>query len=145
MISQSIENAKFDGMPRSAIDTGFVDVVVPANEIPDVLGRYSVHPIPSQLAKVPVGESDIEHIFRLLQERHRIDFSHYKPTTIGRRIERRIQLNHYGNLDEYVKLLEDTPDEVDQLYKDLLIGVTRFFRDSRAFEFLQQELSLIHI
>lgn len=140
VISQSIENAKFDGMPRSAIDTGFVDVVVPANEIPDVLGRYSVHPIPSQLAKVPVGESDIEHIFRLLQERHRIDFSHYKPTTIGRRIERRIQLNHYGNLDEYVKLLEDTPDEVDQLYKDLLIGVTRFFRDSRAFEFLQQEI-----
>ncbi len=143
VIAQAVESAKFDGMPRSAIDTGLVDVVVAPNKIPDILARYVDHPFRSQMGREeerPVDESSLERIFRLLQQRHKIDFNYYKPTTIGRRIERRIQLNHHGDIDEYVRRLENDPAEVDQLYKDLLIGVTRFFRDREAFDSLRNDV-----
>ncbi len=140
VVCQSVESAKFDGMPKSAIDTNLVDVVTTAEKIPELLERYAAHPIRSQLQLPPINESSLEHVFRLLQERHRIDFNYYKPTTIGRRIERRIQLNHHGNIDDYVQRLEADPAEIDQLYKDLLIGVTRFFRDQEAFETLRNEI-----
>jgi len=82
----------------------------------------------------------MEHIFRLLLERYRIDFNIYKPATIGRRIERRIQLNHLEGIDEYVQRLESKPNEVELLHKDLLIGVTQFFRDQEAFDMLRHEI-----
>ncbi|TWU32046.1 Chemotaxis response regulator protein-glutamate methylesterase of group 3 operon [Novipirellula artificiosorum] len=144
VIVQSVESAKFDGMPKSAIDTNLVDVVVEPTEIAEVLDRYAKHPFRSKLElekSPPVDETSIESVFRLLQHRHRIDFNYYKPTTIGRRIERRIQLNHRGgDIDEYVRRLEDDPTEVDKLYKDLLIGVTRFFRDRDAFNVLRNDV-----
>ena len=140
VIAQSLESAKFDGMPKSAADTGLVDVVVEPEGIPEVLGRYAAHPLRSELQKLPVDESSMEHIFRLLQERHRLDFNYYKSSTISRRIERRIQLNRHQDMDEYVRRLEEDPREVDLLYKDLLIGVTRFFRDREAFESLRTDL-----
>ncbi|QDU11501.1 chemotaxis protein CheB [Gimesia aquarii] len=140
VVAQSPQTSKFDGMPKSAIDTGIVDVIVPPEKISDVLERYINHLHQTELDQPPLDESSIEHVFRLLQERHRIDFNHYKPSTIGRRIERRIQLNHHGNIDEYVNRLEKEPGEVDQLYKDLLIGVTRFFRDREAFKVLKTEI-----
>ncbi len=142
VVVQTPESAKFNGMPKSAVDTGMVDVEVEPSKIPEVLQRYAARPLRTELRgfeKPPVDESSLEHIFRLLQQRHKIDFNYYKPTTIGRRIERRIQLNHHGELEEYVMRLEDDPGEVDQLYKDLLIGVTRFFRDRAAFETLRDE------
>lgn len=140
VVAQLPQTSKFDGMPKSAIDTGVVDVTVPPEKISDVLERYINHLHQTELDQPPLDESSIEHIFRLLQERHRIDFNHYKPSTIGRRIERRIQLNHHGNIDGYVRRLEKEPAEVDQLYKDLLIGVTRFFRDSEAFNILNNDI-----
>ncbi len=143
VIAQSNESAKFDGMPKSAENTGLVDVVVNPEKIPDVLVRYVRDPLWSSLEEADrqaMDETSLEHIFRLLQHRHRIDFSYYKPTTIGRRIERRIQLNHHGDIEEYVRRLQSDPAEVDQLYRDLLIGVTRFFRDFEAFEKLQQDV-----
>lgn len=142
VIAQSPESAKFDGMPKSAIDTGLVDIVSDPGKIPDILDRYAKHPFRSQFEQrdAPVDETSLQHVFRLLQQRHKIDFAYYKPSTIGRRIERRIQLNHHGDLDEYVARLEEDPSEVDLLYKDLLIGVTRFFRDGEAFEILRNDV-----
>ena len=140
VISQSLESAKFDGMPRSAVDTGLIDVALTPDQIPQTLARYSAYPLRSQLAAPPIDESNMEHIFRLLLERYRIDFNIYKPATIGRRIERRIQLNHLEDIDEYVKRLDSDPNEVELLHKDLLIGVTQFFRDKEAFDMLRHEI-----
>ena len=140
VVAQSPQTSKFDGMPKSAIDTGVVDVIVLPEKISEVLERYINHLHQTELNQPPLDESSIEHVFRLLQESHRVDFNHYKPSTIGRRIERRIQLNHHGNINEYVQRLEKEPAEIDQLYKDLLIGVTRFFRDREAFKILETEI-----
>ncbi len=140
VIAQSVESAKFDGMPRSAIDTNLVDVIVEPEKIPDVLTRYVTHPYRSLLQQHPMDESSMEHIFRLLLERHRIDFNYYKPGTINRRIERRIQLNHRSNIEDYVHFLEESPSELDELHKDLLIGVTSMFRDPEAFDSLKNTL-----
>ena len=141
VICQEAESAKFDGMPKSAIDTGLVDAVVKPAEIPDLLVRYADHPVRAALTTRSVNESSLEHIYRLLEERHHLAFGYYKPTTIGRRIQRRMQLSHEDHdIREYVKRLEHDPAEVDQLYKDLLIGVTRFFRDKEAFESLRHDI-----
>ena len=140
VIAQSMESAKFDGMPKSAIDTGVVDSIIPPHQIADVLNRYVKYPSRSNLESPPLHESAFEHVFRLLQERHQIDFNFYKPSTIGRRIDRRIHLNHDGNIEDYVQRLENDPAEIERLYKDLLIGVTRFFRDRDAFMALQDEI-----
>ena len=75
VISQSLESAKFDGMPRSAIDTGLIDVALTPDQIPQTLARYSAYPLRSQLAVPPIDESNMERIFRLLLERYRIDFN----------------------------------------------------------------------
>jgi two-component system CheB/CheR fusion protein len=120
-----------------------VDVTAAPEKIPGLLSRYARSPLRSQWEEEeerPANESSLEQIFSLLQQRHKIDFSYYKPTTIGRRIERRIQLNHHGDLDQCVECLINDPSEVDQLYKDLLIGVTRFFRDPDAFSVLKQKV-----
>ena len=141
VICQEAESAKFDGMPKSAIDTGLVDAVVKPSEIPDLLVRYADHPVRATLSTKSVNESSLEHIYRLLEERHHLAFGYYKPTTIGRRIQRRMQLSHEDHdIREYVKRLERDPTEIDQLYKDLLIGVTRFFRDKEAFESLRHDI-----
>lgn len=143
VIAQSEASAKFDGMPKSAEDTGIVDVRIEPGKIGDLLQRYIRHPLRSQWKaseEQPVDESTLKRIFRLLQQRHKIDFSYYKPATIGRRIERRIQLNHNVSLEEYLRHIEHDPAELNQLYKDLLIGVTRFFRDREAFELLEKKV-----
>ena len=82
----------------------------------------------------------MDTIYRLLRDRYGIDFTHYKPNTVARRTERRLLLNHSLDLDDYAKRLEQDPDELNLLYKDLLIGVTRFFRDCEAFERLEKDL-----
>ena len=144
VIAQSVETAKFDGMPKSAIDTGLVDVVAEPSENPRDSGATRRIPCRSEMEVDDQRGWSMNRawstIFRLLQQRHKVDFNYYKPTTIGRRIERRIQLNHDGDIDEYVRRLEDDPAEVDQLYKDLLIGVTRFFRDREAFDTLRNDI-----
>lgn len=140
VIVQSVDSSRFDGMPLSAIETRLVDLVVPPSKIADAFCRYAQHPIRSQLAQPPINESSLEHVFRLLQERHGIDFNYYKPATINRRIERRVQLQQYDDITDYVQALENDPEEVDQLYRDLLIGVTRFFRDGEAFKALQLDV-----
>ena len=140
---QSPGSAKFDGMPRSAIETDYVNIVTATSEIPRLLQEYAVHKdrVILRNAMIPLHESALAKIFRAIQKRHRIDFSHYRPTTIGRRIERRIEMD--GSIDsikQYADLLEYDVIELDKLYGDLLIGVTGFFRDIKPFESLSKNV-----
>ncbi len=133
VIAQTPESAKFDGMPKSAVQTGLVHFSLAPEEMPDALLRYIKHPLAKEAALVgpteTVPESAMEAIFRLLRNAYDIDFSHYKPETVVRRTERRLLLNRSVDLDEYVGRLAKDANELELLYKDLLIGVTRFFRD----------------
>jgi two-component system CheB/CheR fusion protein len=145
VIAQTPDSAKFDGMPKSAIQTGACDLILPLEEIPNALLRYIKHPGVLENAPHPPRDASPENafdfIFRLLREAYGIDFSQYKTLTVARRIDRRLLLMRAIDLDDYVKSLRDNPDELNALYKDLLIGVTRFFRDTEAYEQLSKSTS----
>ncbi len=132
VIAQDPQAAKFDGMPRSAIDTGTTDLTLAPERMPEALLRHlkSPHVGPHPPTDEPTG---VDAIFRLLRDGYAIDFSHYKPDTVARRLERRLSLGEVPGLDEYARRLSGDPAELNLLYKDLLIGVTRFFRDEEAF------------
>lgn len=144
VICQDELSAKFDGMPRSARDTGIVDLTLAPEEIPDTLVHYSRHPtLEKALQTTDISfdtEGNMNAIFRLLRNQYGIDFSHYKPSMITRRIERRLLLSRTSDVEAYAKQIADEPDELDALYKDLLIGVTRFFRDPAAYERLEKHV-----
>lgn len=144
MLVQNPETAKFDGMPNSAKQTGAVDLVLSPEDMPNALLKYGKHPLSVDghlhLTEEPVLEEGLAAIFRQLRDAYGIDFSNYKLSTVNRRIERRILLNHALNLDDYVKRLSEDSDELNALYKDLLIWVTRFFRDERAFQKLSDDV-----
>jgi len=144
VIVQTPESAKFDGMPNSARQTGAVDLVLSPEEIPAALLQYIRHPdgtAPDQDRPDPLlPETGYDAIFRMLREAYAIDFAQYKSNTVTRRIERRLLLNRSFEIDDYVQRLREDPHELDALYKDLLIGVTRFFRDAPAFEYLEQHV-----
>lgn len=148
VIVQSEETAKFNGMPRSAIETGVVDLVVPPEAIPDALLRFARHTAGSDAARfsddAKLGDTIIEEgmddVFRLLRKEYLVDFTHYKPSTVARRVQRRLLLNHVADLDDYVERLRNDPAELNALYRDLLIGVTRFFRDADAYRRLETEV-----
>ncbi|MEW8398120.1 MAG: chemotaxis protein CheB [Candidatus Thiodiazotropha sp.] len=131
------ETAAFDGMPRSAIATGLVDYVLPPEEMPAQLLSYLKHPFTAKneyASTMLTDEDGVTRIFALLRENNKIDFTYYKPTTIIRRIERRMAVNQIHDLKDYVRFLESYPVELNSLHKDLLIGVTSFFRDPEAFD-----------
>ena len=144
VVVQSRESAKFDGMPKSAIDTGVADLVLEPGAMPGALLKYIEHPIAGAMIASPEqdheGQSGMARLFHLLRDQYGIDFSHYKPSTVGRRIERRLLIQHIDSLDDYFDRLADQPDELNSLYKDLLIGVTKFFRDPEAFRRLEKEI-----
>lgn len=134
VLAQSEQTAKFDGMPKSAIETGTVSLTLAPEEMPNALVRH-IKNLP--IVSVPDAETDgMTPIFRLLRENYSIDFSNYKPTTVLRRTERRLQLLGIHQLDLYAERLKQDRDELDALYRDLLIGVTSFFRDHDGFESL---------
>lgn len=144
VFAQSGESARFDGMPKSALETGCVDVSLSPAEIGPALVRYVENPTPRNLtteqARPPIDETDMAKLMRLLRNTYGIDFSHYKQTTVQRRIERRLLLNHTSDFSSYVDQLSDAPAELNSLYRDLLIGVTQFFRDQEAFQELDQRV-----
>jgi two-component system, chemotaxis family, CheB/CheR fusion protein len=145
VLAQSEETAKFDGMPRSALDTGVVEATLSPEEMPQAIGEH-VHRRSLGFAGREVGRPDgeaghgVEAIFKLLRDEYGIDFSHYKPNTVARRIERRLSLNQSVDLDDYVERLRNDPQELNSLYRDLLIGVTRFFRDRESFDRLEKDV-----
>lgn len=142
--AQDPSSAKYDGMPASAIAAGCVDFILPPEEIAQELGRIRRHPYVSGISDAPLDAMEeatevyMAQVFRLLRRATRVDFSEYKPPTIGRRIQRRMLLHRIGKLVDYLALLERDRNEVDALYQDLLINVTSFFRNPQAFQALKQ-------
>ncbi len=143
VITQDVGSAAFDSMPISSQETGVVDVIGTPIEIGETLLRLVSHPLQrgsGQESEPVVPEDGIKRILREIRDVYGIDFTYYKPTTVIRRIERRLLLNHSNNLDDYVaKVIEDV-DELNLLYKDLLIGVTQFFRDLDAFKAIEENV-----
>ncbi|KAB2887818.1 MAG: chemotaxis protein CheR, partial [Desulfobulbaceae bacterium] len=139
---QSEESAKFDGMPRAAISTGVADYVLPPEKMPEQLLAYVAHPYVSGERQSDLLLQDADALTRLfaeLRDKTRVDFTHYKPSTITRRIERRMSVNQIGDFENYVEYLQRYPGEVQALYRDLLIGVTSFFRDPEAMQELEEK------
>jgi len=145
VLAQDVESAKFDGMPKAAVHTGVVDTILPPQRMAAHIQSFLAHPgeelgsdSEEPLSK-PI-EHNLRGILRLLRNKYGIDFSHYKSGTISRRIERRLMLNEVYDLEDYTERLVTDTDELDKLYRDLLIGVTRFFRDPEAFEKLHRDV-----
>ncbi len=141
---QDPDSAKYAGMPNSAIATGLVDFILPLAKIPGELLKYVRHPYIDRPERIATAEQQfknyVQKMLGLIRTRTGNDFSKYKQTTIRRRIERRIAVHQLDRLETYMAYLEKTPAEVDLLFKDLLIGVTNFFRDNQAFEFLNDKV-----
>lgn len=143
VIAQTPESAEYDGMPRSAIATGMVDLELPPGEMPAQLMAYAGHAfgLPEEPSAVSTHrtESAMKKIFVLLRAQTGHDFSNYKPSTIHRRIKRRMAVQQIDGLDGYIRYLQQTPTEVEALFRDLLIGVTNFFRDPESFKVLEEQ------
>lgn len=140
-LAQEPTTAKFDGMPRSAINAGLVDIVAPVEELPRaILSFLKRMPRLPVCDKKPGGSagSALDKAIILIRARTGHDFSTYKPSTLLRRIERRMGIHQIDRMDGYVRLLRENPQEVDLLFKELLIGVTNFFRDSPVWEQLKE-------
>ena len=140
-MAQDPTSAQFDGMPRSAIDSGLVDSELPPGEMPAQLMAYAGHAFakPVSTGGIPAlkMENALRKVFILLRSQTGHDFSLYKPSTIHRRIERRMAVHQVTAVEDYVKFLQQRSSEVEALFRDLLIGVTSFFRDPAAFKALE--------
>jgi len=138
VIAQSPETAKFNGMPLNAIETGVVSVELSPEEIPSaILGRVRQADRDQAVVDDP---DEMASILSLLRRTFGIDFTFYKPSTVTRRTEHRLKLARVHDLPQYVSLVQENRDELDALYRDLLIGVTSFFRDPGAFAVLEAEI-----
>ena len=144
VMAQDYRTAKFDGMPKSCISTGLVDYILPAGEMPEALHNFIKHPFVEKAKSsdgVLTGKEDgLSKIMMALREYSGIDFSYYKENTIFRRLERRLSINRFEKLEDYYALLLNSTKEKETLYRELLIGVTRFFRDEAAFELLEKNV-----
>ncbi len=139
---QKEDTAKFDGMPRAAISTGLADYILAPDEMPIQLISFAKHPYAAKAMRSETLLSDEEgltRIFSILREKCKVDFTFYKPSTINRRIERRMAIIQTEDIREYVSFLNKNPGEVVSLYRELLIGVTSFFRDQEAFDSVYQK------
>ena len=140
---QEIQTAKFDGMPRSAIAAGVADFVLPPAGIARqlvALARDFQVPIELREAAEPPGDADLAEIFRLVRNATGVDFSHYKPSTLARRIKRRMTLRGFATLEEYSRDLKQNRDEAKVLCENCLITVTAFFREAAVFDELKTKV-----
>lgn len=138
VIAQDETTAAFDGMPRSARDTGVLDFVLAPARTPRVILNHVARVRSGQtLEEAEPPKRGISAVYRLLYRAYGIDFTHYKPSTVTRRIERRLKLGSASELDAYVERLSEDAFELDALYRDLLIGVTCFFRDAEMFQLME--------
>lgn len=140
VLVQDPKTAKYDGMPGSAVATGLADYVLPPDRMPSYLLAYARSPVlrrarpPEQAGEKPVDT--LQKIFVLIRSKTGHDFSRYKHNTVLRRIERRMAVLQLESQADYVSYLRNTPQEIDTLFKELLIRVTNFFRDPEAYEAL---------
>ena len=143
VLVQTIDSAQFDGMPRSAFSTGCCDLMLGPETMPEVIQQYAAaseteRPQIIQDFLVHHEDGEYQQIFAVLRNQCNLDFSKYKPPTVGRRIQRRMEFLNLSDTGSYSALLASDKEEVDALYRDLLIGVTEFFRDPAAFERLEK-------
>lgn len=133
------DSATFPQMPHASIAAGAADFVLTPQGIGQELIRIAGQVVAASSERLPEG--DLMQIFRLLQVGHDVDFTHYKPSTVERRIRRRMMVHKVTGTAEYVTLLREDPAEVEHLYSEILIRVTGFFRDPDVFEVLQREIA----
>ncbi|NTU93463.1 MAG: chemotaxis protein CheB [Chlorobiaceae bacterium] len=137
---QDPSSAKYDSMPRSAIDAGLADVVSTPEALPERIVAYvKFQPSPAKPAE-PLEQkhlSGLEKVLLILRAHTRQDFSLYKKSTVYRRIERRMGVHQIENIASYIRLLQDNPHETELLFRELLIGVTSFFRDPESWDTLR--------
>ena len=140
---QDTATAKYNGMPSSAIESGLATYVLPVDKMPEQLMTYvknlfdlKIKPPPS----VPAPTGALNRIMQAIRSRTGHDFSLYKQSTVCRRIERRMVVHNIADTDIYARYLKEHPEEVQHLFKELLINVTSFFRDPESFEALKKEL-----
>ena len=141
---QEPASAKFDNMPKSAARAGLADVIAPVEELPLKIFSY-LHYKPSfddsESALIDKAQSSLEKVMILLRSKTGHDFSLYKKTTVYRRLERRMGIHQIDNVATYIRFLQENPQELELLYKELLIGVTNFFRDPEAWEDLKKAIA----
>jgi chemotaxis methyl-accepting protein methylase/PAS domain-containing protein len=141
VLVQDPATAKFDGMPRSAVDAGLADIVAPVEDLPGKILTYlqSMPPITrTEVALEYKMQSALDKVVILLRTRTGHDFSLYKRNTLYRRIERRMGIHQINKIAAYVRYLQENSQELDLLFKELLIGVTNFFRDPAAWEQIRE-------
>ncbi|MDB5992131.1 MAG: cheBR [Herbaspirillum sp.] len=156
-IAQEPDDAEYDSMPRSAIETGMVDVILPVADMPQKLIDVVTNSVAIELPDAEAGEpgtpqqendaaakirseAALAAIMEILHARTGHDFTHYKKATVLRRIERRMQVNCLSNLNDYLVYLERTKEETPLLLQDMLISVTNFFRDPESFAALERDI-----
>lgn len=141
--AQDEESAKYDSMPRSAVSAGCVDYVLPPKAIARELARIARHPylVRDQSPELaPAENTGLNLVFNMLRKATGVDFTHYRQTTILRRIRRRMVVHKMETIDEYVKYLQTNPAETKALYQDMLINVTSFFRNPKVFDALKAQV-----
>ncbi len=146
ILVQSIDSAQFDGMPRSAFATGLCDLMLAPEAMPEVIMKYasvSDEERTQVIRDFLVLDEDGEYqqIFAVLRSQFNLDFSKYKPPTVDRRIRRRMDFLKLSDVNSYAAHLARDMEELDALYRDLLIGVTEFFRDPKTFRGLQEKIA----
>ena len=143
-VAQSPESAKYDGMPNAAIATGMIDVVLSPDQIGEKLvqlARSAQENAPAAInLDLEIPEAQLHQIFDVLRPASGVDFRHYKLPTIKRRLFRRMTLHRLSDVDAYIRLLRTDAGEVGSLYRDLLIHVTRFFREPESYAALAREV-----
>ncbi|MCE8429239.1 MAG: chemotaxis protein CheR, partial [Candidatus Methanoperedens sp.] len=139
---QDVTSATYDGMPASAIATGFADYILPPEKMPDQLLNFIKQPYIKGMREAGLIKqtAPMQNIFVLIRDRTGHDFSLYKESTINRRIERRMNIHQIDKPQDYIRYLLENPSEIDALFKELLIGVTSFFRDPQAYEILIKKI-----
>ena len=145
VIAQDPQEAQFDGMPISAINTGSVDIVLPVSAMGDQISKFVNHPLNSQKSnnlKLHISENTgfVDKVLRLIQKHTDLDFRVYKESTVTRRIEHRISINNKTSIEEYWSYVSANPEEVELLKQDLLIGVTQFFRDPEVWDAVKNDV-----
>ncbi|MFZ0733284.1 MAG: chemotaxis protein CheB [Candidatus Sulfotelmatobacter sp.] len=142
--AQDEKSAKFVSMPRSAVLAGCVDFVMPPKQLAKELTRIGQHPyLAEKKTKIPsngMESNDLNRLLNLLREASGVDFALYKQTTLQRRIRRRMVLHHVASVKGYLAYVRKNPKELDELYRDILIHVTGFFRDKHAYEALTERV-----
>ncbi|HKJ22245.1 MAG TPA: CheR family methyltransferase, partial [Gammaproteobacteria bacterium] len=132
--------AAYDQMPRSAISAGVADHVLPVARMPEALSAYLEHPYIAGTSKPTETRDSLGRILALIRARTKYDFSEYRKNMLMRRVQRRMSLNHIKDPDSYIHMLRDNGAELEQLFRDFLIGVSSFFRDPEAFAVLAQRV-----